>query len=34
MNVDVVANGGFKVPRAAKDATPQLLRGQESKPTS
>src|SRR6266849_3698998 len=33
VNVDVVANGGFKVAGAAKDATPQLLRGQESKPT-
>src|SRR5450759_1383436 len=33
MNVDVIANSCFQAARAAKDATPQLLRGQESKPT-
>jgi hypothetical protein len=33
MNVDVVANGCFKLARATKDATSQLSLGQESKPT-
>src|ERR1700716_350617 len=33
MTVDVIANSCFQAARAAKDATPQLLLGQESKPT-
>src|SRR5215208_1405186 len=33
MSVDVLANSCFQAARAAKNATPQLLLGQESKPT-
>ncbi len=33
MGIDVIANSCFQIARAAKDATPQLLLGQESKPT-
>src|ERR1700681_3021401 len=33
MGIDVIANSCFQIARAPKDATPQLLLGQESKPT-
>src|SRR5260370_10515221 len=33
MGIDVIANSCFQAARAAKDTAPELVRGQESKPT-